>query len=364
MADIEFAAYLSDSASRRLLADVDPTAVVRRGTVRQALRACQEARSPNTLLVDLDGEQNPMSQMGTLLQVCRPETVILATGSENNVTLANDLYRGGVFIYLPKPLDAGNLRDALREVVATEEAQERPQVQASQVLLMHGKGMGVTTVTALLAHITAGIGRYVSCVDLDAEFGTLSLAFDTEPERGLAQALQDPEGLDAATVDRLQASVTNRIGLVAFPVDHGDQGEAYLNGLENLVMGLSGHSHLILICGASMDHFRVMHNYVTNHVIVFEPTPAGVSIASRWLRLLQGARSSLVMNHARPLPKLLGEDHLRGAFGNRLPDAEIPYLQGMAEAMMLGEPQRGFPQRDRESLERFAQSVLRVGAAS
>ncbi|MCZ0943874.1 MAG: hypothetical protein OXJ53_12515 [Gammaproteobacteria bacterium] len=363
MADIEFAAYLRFSARWRLPANVDPTAVVRRGTIRQALRACQSARSPNTLLVDLDGEANPMPQVGALLQVCRPETTILATGSENSVTLANDLYRGGVFLYLPKPLDANNLRNALREVISADEEQERPEVQASHVMLMHGKGMGVNTVTALLAHIAASFGRYVSCLDLNANFGTLALTFDTEPERGLAQALQDPQSINADTVERLQARVTNRIGLLAYPVDHVDHGEAHFEGLGSLVTELASHAHLILVCGTSMEQFKVMLNYVTNHVIVFEPTPVGVSIASRWLRLLQGARSSLVMNHARPLPKLVGESHLRSAFGNRPPDAELPYIRGMAEAMMLGDSLRSIPQRERQSVGRFLQSLLGVGAA-
>lgn len=362
MADIEFAAYLSDSASRRLLADIDPTAVVRRGTVRQALRACQDARSPDTLLVDLDGEQNPMPQVGTLLQVCRPETVILATGSENNVNLANDLYRSGVFLYLPKPLDASSLRNALREVVAEDEGQDRPQVQASHIVFMCGKGMGVNTVTTLVAHLAGGLGRYVSCLDLDANFGSLALAFDTEPELGLAQAMQDMESMDAVAVERLQARVTNRIGLLAYPIDHMGRDDTRVEGLEHLVVELSNHAHLVLVCGASMSHFKILQHQITNHLVVFEPTLAGVSVASRWLRLLQGARSSLVLNHARPLPNLLSDDHLRAAFGNRAPDAEIPYVQGMPEAMMLGEPLRGISQRERQSLREFVQSLLGVGS--
>lgn len=364
MADIEFAAYLSDSASRRLLADVDPTAVVRRGTIRQALRAYQDDRSPDTLLVDLDGEQNPMPQVGTLLQVCRPETTILATGTENNVTLANELYRGGVFLYLPKPLDTNNVRNALREIATVDEERDLPQVQSGHVVLMHGKGMGVNTVTVLMAHIAASLGRYVSCLDLDASFGSLALAFDAEPERGLAQALQDPEGIDAVAADRLQAKVTNRVGLLAFPFDHVDQGGDYFDGLQRLIQELAHHAHLILVCGASLAHVRAMAHYVTNHAIVFEPTPAGVSIASRWLRLLRGAPNSLIMNHARALPKLLGEDHLRSAFANRLPDAELAYFRGMAEAMMLGEPLRGIPPRERKSLERFLQSMLGLSVAA
>ena len=95
-----FAAFLHDADSRRVAQQVDEDAVVRRGTVRDAVRACQSHESADVLLVDLDGEQNPLAHMATLLGVCRPETVILATGSENNVTLANDLYRGGVFLYL------------------------------------------------------------------------------------------------------------------------------------------------------------------------------------------------------------------------------------------------------------------------
>ncbi|MCZ0943930.1 MAG: hypothetical protein OXJ53_12800, partial [Gammaproteobacteria bacterium] len=158
MAQSEFTAYLNDGDSRRVMQSVDPSAKVQRGTVRNAARTCRDGPSADIMLVDLDGESNPLSHVNVLLQVCRPESVILATGSENNVALANDLYRAGVFLYLPKPLDAMSLRTAIREVVAEADEQERPQIQASRVVLVNGKGMGVNTVTALLAHLAAGQG--------------------------------------------------------------------------------------------------------------------------------------------------------------------------------------------------------------
>ena len=362
MAETEFTAFLNDADSRRAVQDADPTAKVHRGSVRNAARACRDGRSSDIMLVDLDGEQNPISHVAALMQVCRPETVILATGSENNVTLANDLYRGGVFLYLPKPLDAANLRNAIREVIAVNEEQDRPQIQASQVVLVHGKGMGVNTVTALLAHLAAGLGRYVSCLDLDANFGSLSLALDTRPELGLAQALLDRDGADGLAIERLQAQVTNRIALLAHPVDQAGQSDFHEDGLDNLIKALSSHAHMILVCGASMEHLAAMRHQVTNHVIVFEPTPAGISVAARWLRILEGANSSLIMNHARPLPNLLGQDHLRSAFGNRLPDVDIPYIRTMAQAMALGEPERAIGRRERDALNRFLQALLGVGA--
>lgn len=363
MAEADLTAFLNDAESRRVIQETDPTAKVHRGTVRNAARACRDGRSSDILVVDLDGEQNPISHIASLLEVCRPESVILATGSENNVALANDLYRGGIFLYLPKPLDAVNLRSAIREVVAVNEEQDRPQIQASRVILVHGKGMGVNTVTALLAHLAAALGRYVSCLDLDADFGSLSLAFDTQPQRGLAQVLQDRDGADALAVERLQAQVNNRIGLLAYPVDVVGQGEFDEHGLDNLVKALSSHAHLILVCGASMEHLAAMRHLVTNHLIVFEPTPAGVSVAARWLRVLEGATSSLIMNHARALPNLVGEEHLRNAFAGRLPDVEIPYMRNMAEAMALGEPERALTRREREPLSRFLQMLLGTGAS-
>ena len=362
MAEAEFTAFLNDMESRRVVQDADQSVRIHRGTVRHAVRACQGSRSSDIMLVDLDGEQNPLSHVATLLQVCRPESVILATGSENNVALANDLYRGGIFLYLPKPLDAANLRNAVREVIAVSEEEERPRIQASEVMLMHGKGMGVNTVTALFAHLAGGLGRYVSCLDLDANFGSLSLALDTRPERGLAQALQDPDDTHSFALEQMQARVTNRIGLLAYPVDQPEQTEFHADALEALVQELCSHAHLILVCGASMEHIAALRHLATNHVIVFEPTPAGVSVAARWLRILRGDSSSLVLNHARPLPNLLTQEQMRSAFGDRLPDVAIPYIRGMAEAMALGEPERALSRRDQGPIDQFLQTLLGVAA--
>ena len=360
MADNELVAYLHDPASRRLADEVDPQATVRRGTVRTAASTYRTDRSPEILLVDLDGEQNPIVYIPALMQVCRPETVVLATGSENNVALANELYRGGVFLYLPKPLDAPGLRNAMHEIAAIHTEENRPDVQTSRILLILGKGMGTNTLTTLLARTAADAGRYISCVDLDPSFGSLSLAFDTQPMRGLAQALETDGEM---SIERLQARVSPRIGLVAHPVDQAGREGFNDRGLPALLEALSLQAHMILICGAQVFHVDALRNLVSNHVIVFEPTPAGVSIAIRWLRILDGATSTLVMNHTRPLPRLIGQEQLRSGFGGRLPDFEIPYIKGMARSMALGEPERAISRRERAVLNRFLLPILGLSSA-
>lgn len=356
-----FTAFIHDADSRRVVRELDEQASIRRGTVRNAARVCETESSADVLLVDLDGEQNPLAHMATLLRVCRPQTVILATGSENNVALANDLYRGGVFLYLPKPLDLTDLRRGVREVDAAHDEESRPEIQTSRLVLVLGKGMGTNTVAALLARLAAERGRYVSCLDLDANFGTLSLALDTQPERGLAQALQSTADGGFA-MERLQARVSDRIGLIAHSYDQTGRPQVE-DGLHALIEALSSQAHMILTCGASLAHVEALRHLTTNHIIVFEPTPAGVSIASRWLRILDGATSTLVMNHARPLPQLLSQDQLRNSLGDRGADVELPYIKNMARSMALGEPERAITRRERDLLDRILNPLVGLASA-
>lgn len=354
MAD-SFTAFLHDAESRRTVRELGDDAAIKRGTVRTAARACETEASADVLLVDLDGEQNPLAHMAALLRVCRPQTAILATGSENNVALANDLYRGGVFLYLPKPLDVADLRRGMREVDSVHDEERRPEIQTSRLVLVVGKGMGTNTVAALLARLAAQRGRYVSCLDLDANFGTLALALDTQPQRGLAQALQG--SIDSGATERLQARVSDRIGLIAHPFDQAGLPQAD-DGLYELVESLASQAHMILVCGASLAQVETLQRLTTDHVVVFEPTPAGVSIAARWLRILDGAASTLVMNHARPLPQIINEEQLRNSLGDRVPDAELPYIKAMARAMAFGEPERAIAKRERESLDRILNPLV------
>lgn len=356
----KFTAFLTDAETRRMVRELDAGAEIRRGSVRNAAVACQTEESADIVLVDLDGEQNPLAHMATLLRVCRPQSVILATGSENNVALANDLYRGGVFLYLPKPLDGADLSRGMREVETAHDEELRPEIQTSRLVMVLGKGMGVNTVTAVLARLAAERGRYVSCVDLDPAFGTLSLALDTQPQRGLDQALQNWDGPVAA--ERLQTRVSDRINLVAHSLDRVGRASAE-DGLVPLIEALADHAHVILACGATLAHVDVLRAMTTHHVVVFEPTPAGVSIAARWLRVLEGASSLLVMNHARPLPRLLSQEQLRENLGDRVANVEIPYLKSMARAMELGEPDKGITRRERALFERILNPLVGLGSA-
>ena len=64
------AAFLNDAASRRVVQEIDRDAKVQRGTAAQCRLDIRTDRSPEVLLVDLDGEQNPIVYVPALMQVC------------------------------------------------------------------------------------------------------------------------------------------------------------------------------------------------------------------------------------------------------------------------------------------------------
>lgn len=356
MAEHSMAAFVSDNENLAVVRQAQEGVLAKKGNVREAARVYGRAVSPDLVLVDLDGEQNPMSHVASLLEVCRPDTLVLVTGTENSVSLANELYRGGVFLYLPKPLDVGVLRRSVSESLSLQdETASRPVIEGTRVLTVVGDGMGTTTVTAVLARVAEDMGRYVLCMDLDARFGALALALDTEPARGLAQALQrgDDQGLD-----RLVAQVSPRVGLVAHPFDQTSVDDIDYDTLPGMIRAFSAQAHLIVVCGVTPQTVRILRPYTSNHLVLVEPTPAGLSVGLRWLRTLEDAKATLIVNETRPLPGLVAEDQIREAFAGRDLDLWMPYMRGMPRAMALGEPQTALSRRTRDDVERFLSSLM------
>ena len=144
MAETALAAFLNDAASRRVVQEIDRDAKVQRGTVRNAAWTFRTDRSPEVLLVDLDGEQNPIVYVPALMQVCRAGKHDSSHRLGKQRRLGNELYRSGVFLYLPKPLDATNLRQAMREVAAVNGEGVRPTCRPAAWFPCWARGWGPT----------------------------------------------------------------------------------------------------------------------------------------------------------------------------------------------------------------------------
>jgi len=191
------------------------SAVVSPGGVRKSVEKFQSVPSPRLLFIDLSGLAHPMNEIDSLAEVCEPGTTVVAVGDQNDVSLYRLLTSAGITDYLVKPLSAEAIdmaMDAAAEVPTTpdgETATANGKVLA--FIGAHG-GVGTTTLAVNTAWtIATELRKQVAIVDLDLKFGSVSLALDVEPGRGLREALQHPERIDSLFVAGAAIGVADRL---------------------------------------------------------------------------------------------------------------------------------------------------------
>ena len=103
-------AFVSDVKSEEALQDglgeVQAQAVdLRRGGIRAAIAAMQKQATPKVLIVDVSGEEQPLSALAELSNVVEPDVCVLVIGDIENVDFYREVTRTlGATEYLAKPL--------------------------------------------------------------------------------------------------------------------------------------------------------------------------------------------------------------------------------------------------------------------
>jgi pilus assembly protein CpaE len=221
-----FVAYVCDDSAADAIRPVavemgwSPEKVVR-GGLRAAVQNLAIAASPNVLLVDLSDTSNPLDDINALAEVCEPGTVVIATGTINDVRLYRDLIASGIQDYLLKPFHPDQLRGALANAQAVfsapksfEPSLERPHLMTA-VIGSRG-GVGASTIAASLAWLFGDLEkRSTALVDLDVHFGTDALALDLEPGRGLTDAIENPSRIDGLFIERALVRVNDKLAVLS-----------------------------------------------------------------------------------------------------------------------------------------------------
>ena len=114
------AVFISDARSEEALRDgltdfVTEDPDIRRGGVRAAIAAMQKSATPKVLVVDVSGEDQPLTALGDLSHVVEPDVCVLVVGEINNADFYREVTRGlGAADYLPKPLTRDKVLAAFR----------------------------------------------------------------------------------------------------------------------------------------------------------------------------------------------------------------------------------------------------------
>ncbi len=189
---------------------------VHMGGIHAATQVYHQQKTPDVLLVETSKSRDEvMIELGNLAQVCEPTTKVIVVGQVNDVILYRDLTRAGVSEYMVAPINEMHIIELVAGLYSDPEAEPVGRVTA---FIGAKGGVGSSTI----AH---NIGWYISkhfaidtvIADLDMAFGTAGLNFNNNGMQGIAEALKEPDRIDAVLIDRLLSKCTDKLSLLLAP---------------------------------------------------------------------------------------------------------------------------------------------------
>lgn len=193
---------------------------VQKGTMDNAARMVGIVEPPKVLVVDASAAKDPLAEARALVEAVGTETRVIVLGAINDVEFYRKLIASGVVEYLLKPATRETASAAISKAFlaapgAAPGAASAVTANKMAVVIGVRGGIGASLVATNLAWIIANeIQRSTALLDLDLTFGTSALAFDLEPGRGLADALEDPTRIDELFIERAIATVGDNLSIL------------------------------------------------------------------------------------------------------------------------------------------------------
>jgi pilus assembly protein CpaE len=281
---------------------VYPDAEVRDGMSRQALEWLAESAPPKVLIVDVSDAAKPLSAILPIIAALEDHTRVIAIGTVNDIGLYHEIVHAGVQDYLVKPVAEKILASTLAAIEAKQHAavagaggaQSAAEPQQKRLVAVLGTrgGVGTSTVAVNCAWLVAEEQKATTTLlDLDLQYGTVALALDIEPTRGLREALENPGRIDSLFISSTAAKVTGRLSVLAAEESVDDEVRYDESAIALLFDELHRQSDCIVVDiprAAAKARSKVL-SLATHVIIVTDMTLAGLRDAIRQLGLAQQA---------------------------------------------------------------------------
>jgi len=332
----QFIAFVNDAATESVLRDGLVDAVpggtdIRRGGVRGAIAAMQKTATPRVLVVDVSGQDEPLTALAMLSEVVEPDVCVLVVGDSDDLNFYREITRGmGAAEYLCKPLSRDVVSRhfgplVLGRVPATGAALGGRMVTVTGA---HG-GAGASIVAANLAwHLGITKRRHTVLLDADLHRGTAALLLNGNAGPGLRLALESPERVDSLLAERAAHPVGDRLHVLASQEDLADQVQVAPGAAAALLAALrKRYSFIVADAPYSMSPFH------------FDLLDLGHQL--RLLALLPGINQTqrpVVVLNRLGMPGSLQRRQVEDALGMKA-DIAIPDLpRQVSMAATVGEP--------------------------
>ncbi len=347
--------------------------MVHPGGLAGAVDYYQNQPTPSLVIVEsTDPAPQLLALLGRLAEVCDPGTKVIVIGAANDIALYRELMRRGVSEYLVPPMKPLQLIAAITSLYADPAA----PFLGRQIAFCGAKGgCGASTLAHNIAHtISERLAVGTVLVDLDLAFGTAGLDFNQDPLQGIADALSQPDRLDAVLMDRMMVRCSDHLSLFAAPATLDKDHDVPADVFEEVTQKIRQAAPYVVL---DMPHVwnawtRKVLVSSDDVILVAEPDLASLRNAKNMIDLIRSARP----NDAPPRV-VLNKVGLPGRpeiplkdFGDALgvnPSMVIPFdakLFGQAanNGQMISEV--GAKTKAAESIESLALSISRREAAA
>ena len=189
------------------------------GDAASAAQYFAQEASPEILIVEIGNAQEAPEQLDALADVLNPHTKVLATGNVDSIRFYQWLSDLGIEGYLLQPFSAAELKAAIAKgSIKKPEAAGTAEKKIQKTIAVIGArgGVGTTMIAANLAAIFVQEYKISTALaDLDPYFGSVALALDLEPGRGLRDALEKPDRVDGLFLERVMVKPFAGLGILS-----------------------------------------------------------------------------------------------------------------------------------------------------
>ncbi|MEW5703201.1 MAG: AAA family ATPase [Pseudomonadota bacterium] len=316
------------------------------GGIVAAIESLASRPSPKLLIVDLSGSDQPLADIHRLAEVCEVGTAVVALGMTNDVPLFRSLLEAGVADYLVKPVTFETFQNTIKNLSGKKTETEEGAPGRLVTIVGARGGVGASTLAVSTAWLIAHEQkRRVALVDVDLQFGTVSLALDIEPSRGFREALENPERVDDLFVASVLVHESENLYVLGAEEALDEDLAFDPQGLHQMVRELRRNFECIVLDLPRVHVLRYLEVLAESAVItvVTDFSLASMRDTVRLRALIRGvaprAKLSIVVNRTRPED---GSDVPKRAFEEAIEapvDAIIPYdRKAVALANRSGKP--------------------------
>ena len=371
---IQVLAFVTDADSEAvlrlgLLAVGSEEIVVHRGNSRGAVASMKKMATPRVLVVDISGDEQPMSALIALSEVVEPDVRVLVIGDRQDVDLYRQLTRTlGVAEYLYKPLNAEVVAQHFGPFI-TPASVSATTVQGGRVLAITGVcgGAGATTLAANLAwHLATEVKRHTVLLDANLHTGTAALLLGAKTGGGLRLALETPNRVDDLFMERIAEPASDRLAVIAAEEKLAEQPAVATGAAQQLLQRLRQRYNYVIMdvpLAPVLWHGELLE-MTRQRVLVMEPTLQSVRDMLRAVALPTGAqqtRRSLIVLNKLGIPGTMTRHQVETALEQKV-DVVIPYLPRVVnQAATMGTPAAAPRSGFRTAIRDLAQEVAAAG---